>query len=287
MVSSLNLNVCSFTIALVAIMVMEIWGTSELKGSNKDIKTLWDLGFGAVHPQSLISGWSLPTGSSSAIIPSVLIANIPQPLLSFLYLLFNGLCTSMLLGREWNTFAEERKTLRVSNPKGVQRSTYFLQLPYRYAGPLMTFSGVLHWLVSQSIFLANVSTYREDGSLHVANAISTCGYSPMAMMFVLIVGTLLVIFVVVLGFQQMKPGIPLAGSCSAAISAACHQPPDDDGASDMPVMWGALPKEAMKPGQIGHVCFTSQAVDRLTTGELYAGLSGNEEIASTNHIKQD
>ncbi|KAI9767495.1 MAG: hypothetical protein M1835_007039 [Candelina submexicana] len=280
---------CSF--ALGAIIGFEIYGVSGLRGGSKDIKTLWSLGLGAVHPQSLISGWSLPSGGTSAIIPSVLVANVPQPILSFLYLLINGLCTSMLLAQEWSGFADERKTLRVSNPNGTQRSTYFLQLPYRYALPLLAFSGVLHWLVSQSIFLANVSTYNSDGSLHEANNISTCGYSPIAMMFVLIVGSLLLIFVLGLGARRLNAGMQLAGSCSAAISAACHQPPDDDGAASLPVLWGKLPKEFMKEGQIGHCCFSSFSVDKPVVGELYAGLPAvnnefHSEPISSKRLKQ-
>ncbi|KAI9714164.1 MAG: hypothetical protein M1812_006492 [Candelaria pacifica] len=273
-----------FSFALIAIIALEVYGTSELKSAKKDIKSLWSLGLGAVHPQSLISGWALPSGGTSAIIPSVLVANVPQPILSFLYLLFNGLCTSMLLAHEWSGFFDERKTLRVSNPRGTQRSTYFLQLPYRYAGPLLIFSGVLHWLVSQSIFLANVSTYFPDGSLHESNAISTCGYSPIAMMFVLIVGGLLIVFVVSLGARRMNPGMQLAGSCSAAISAACHQPPDDDGAADLPVMWGKLPKDMMKEGQIGHCCFSSFSVEKPVPGELYAGLPTDDDEVQTKSI---
>jgi hypothetical protein len=67
----------------------------------------------------------------------------------------------MFLADEWSHFAKERKPLRVSSPTGL---TYFLQLPYRIALPLLVMSGLLHWLVSQSIFLAVVSEYDEIGN---------------------------------------------------------------------------------------------------------------------------
>ena len=150
-----------------------------------------------------------------------------QLILSFLYFLFNGICTCMLLAKEWSEYAYERKTLRVSSPIEKQRSTYFLQLPYRYAIPLLVFSGVLHWFVSQSIFLANIDVYYANGVLSPDASYSTCGYSPIAMVFVIIFGFLMILFGLTLGFRTYKPGIPLAGSCSKKISAACHIPENE------------------------------------------------------------
>lgn len=42
-----------------------------------------------------------------------------------------------------------------------------------------------------------------------------------------------------MGFRKYKPGIPLVGSCSAAISAACHPPQGDDKPSRKVVQWGS------------------------------------------------
>lgn len=42
---------------------------------------------------------------------------------------------------------------------GQQRSTYRLQLPYVYGVPLVIISSGLHWLVSQSLFLARVTMF--------------------------------------------------------------------------------------------------------------------------------
>ena len=46
--------------------------------------------------------------------------------------------------------------------KGAQRSEYFLQLPYRFALPIMLYSGFLHWLCSQSFFLVSISAGGAD-----------------------------------------------------------------------------------------------------------------------------
>jgi hypothetical protein len=222
---------------------------------------LWDLGLGAVHSTTLISGWE-----GNTVIANVLVANLPQPILSFQYILFNGVFTSQLLCHEWSTFAQERKTLRVSDPKPGQRSTYFLQLPYRYAIPLLILSSILHWSVSQSIFMAQVASFHRNGELKDPAAISTCGYSPVAITITMIIGSCLATFVAILGFRKYKPGIPLAGSCSAAISAACHGRSDID--TTAPLQWGVTSEDG---AEVGHCTFSNQEVSKPREGALFLG----------------
>lgn len=38
----------------------------------------------------------------------------------------------------------------------------------------------MHWLISQSLFLARITAVFPDGSVDVQNSFSTCGYSPIA-----------------------------------------------------------------------------------------------------------
>ena len=119
------------------------------------------------------------------------------------------------------------KALRVTQPHGAQRSTYFLQLPYRYSIVLLTTSTLLHWLVSQCLFLANVNVFFPSGELDCLNSIATIGHSVVPLLFVLILGSVTVAVGFLNGRRRYRPGIPLAGSCSAAISAACHAPDED------------------------------------------------------------
>lgn len=83
------------------------------------------LGFGALQLQILMTGWAVEriASLSKRIVATVSIANSPQAIFSFLYLSFSGLLTLMFLANEWNYYAEERKTLRVSLPRRGQRST--------------------------------------------------------------------------------------------------------------------------------------------------------------------
>ena len=195
---------------------------------------------------------------------SILVANSPQVLLSFLFLTYNGLFTCMLLAHEWSGYAHVRKPLRVTSPAGSQRSTYRLQLPYKYGIPLLVLSGTLHWLVSQSIFLARVNYYN-DGVLDDFSGISTLGYSCIAIITVITLGGIVIIIGILHGFRRYKSGVPLVGSCSAAISAACHRPNEDVDAPFKPVMWGAV--ESSNP--VGHCCLTSFEVTKPIKGQNY------------------
>lgn len=86
----------------------------------------------------------------------VLLANSPQIALSHTHILYNELLTIVLAEQEWHTYGQKSKALRLSDPRGRQRHTFFLSLPYRYAIPLLVLSGVMQWLASRSLFFAEV-----------------------------------------------------------------------------------------------------------------------------------
>lgn len=253
-----------------------IWGVREInRKTSTDIATIFGLGFGAVDPRAVITSAYFPTDMGSL----ALIANFPQVILSFLYFAYNGLFTVMLMGYEWASYAEKRKGLRMSRkPAGSQRSTYFLQLPYRFGLPLVILSGTLHWLVSQSIFLVAFDVYDalgQTGEMYIGydygSMDKSCGYSPIAMTAVVILGVLMVVAVVAIGYTPYKRRMPLAGSCSLAISAACHSEqktePGDKPLSEKKLQWGVVSTSA---DGIGHCAFSSKDVGSLIKGRIYA-----------------
>jgi len=130
-------------------------------------------------------------------------------------------------------------------------------------------SGGLHWLMSQSLFLALVNVYDDDGSFDASSSISTVGYSCIAIFCALVLGGVAVVCGIVNGFRRYDDGIPLVGSCSAAISAACHPQRGDEMAFLKPVMWGKVHED--RTDGLGHCCFSSFEVERPVSGELYAG----------------
>jgi hypothetical protein len=199
-------------------------------------------------------GWSIPNVRTMVytrtkdLIPNAMIANSPQLVLSWVYFSYNGLLTLLAMAREWESYALHQKGLRVSGaPQGKQRSTYFLQLPYRLAIPFMIVSALLHWLVSQSLFLVSVQSYSyttDQGWTLQLNHPSTrvsIGYSLLPMVTGVATGSFLLVSVIVAGCMRFRTGMPVVGCCSAAMSAACQPLEEDDGeAAIAAVQWGAM-----------------------------------------------
>lgn len=125
--------------------------------------------------------------------------------------------------------------------------------------------------MSQSIFLARITVYDNQEREDERYSVSTCGYSCIAIITLMFVSIIALLASNANGFRKYPAGMPLAGSNSAAISAACHAPADDVDASVLPVMWGAVRTE----GKVGHCCFTSFEVTPPVVGEIYAGLGAN------------
>ena len=128
---------------------------AQMERSTSD--TIISLGFGVVNSNMLFNGGNEQGGGGLA--SSVLFANMPQVVLSFVYLSLNAFVTCMLLADEYSRYEVHRRPLRVTTPVGKQRATYWLQLPYTYGLPLIATSATLHWLISQSLFLVRVETY--------------------------------------------------------------------------------------------------------------------------------
>ena len=195
---------------------------------------------------------------------TVLAANSPQLFCSYIFLSFNYVLTSIYAGYRWITYSQRRQPLRVTNPIGYQHSTYFLQLPYRFSTPLLAISGVLSWLTSQILFVVRVETMDTDGR-RTERFISTSGYSPGAIAITMIVGTVLTIAVLIVGLKRLPDTMPLAGTNSAAIAAACHALPKDENCATKPLKWGVVSDE----GNCGHCSFSAGEVKSLVAGRIY------------------
>jgi hypothetical protein len=245
------------------------------QNSSISTSTIFSMGFGAVDTRALITGVFVLYRSTVSL---AVIADSPQVLVSFIYLTYNGLFTAMLMGYEWTSYSYKKKRLRISRqPSGFQRSTYFLQLPYRFGIPIAVLSGTLHWLVSQSIFVVSFDLYDYKGSPYdyegspyeslrgpdIART-KTCGFSPVAMLVVIILGVCMMATIIGFGYIPYKQGIPLAGSCSLAISAACHPGTQNLAAgavlSEQELQWGIVSTSA---DGIRHGAFSSEEVEPL------------------------
>lgn len=247
-----------------------------ITGKTVSSGTLINLPMGSLNPSTFIFGWNVPTSGNSGVTGNVLVANSPQVILSTIYYTYNSIFTAFLAGQEWSDYAVQRKGLRVSRvPSGQQRSTYFLQLPYRVAIPLMILSGVLHWLTSQSIFLASIEVMSTDDADTADSEFLTCGYSPPAILAVVLLGLFMVAVVTFFGRRRFKGGIPIVATCSASISAMCHLPEaeKDAGTECRPVLWGISAENVDmydKRHPVSHCSFSSLHVRLPKEGELCA-----------------
>lgn len=172
----------------------------------------------------------------------IIVPNIPQLLVSFAYIFYNNALTCMLLAYETSQFASKRKFLRVSGPEGQQKSTYWLQLPYQYSIPLLVTMAFLHWLISRSLFFKSVDYYDASGRMS-DESYTACAYSPLALILSISLGAILVLVLVGLSFRKVDRGMPMLGSCSMAISAACANCDEGGEAAKHALMYGVLTTE--------------------------------------------
>ncbi len=143
----------------------------------------------------------------------------------------------------------------MSSPQGEQRSSYMLSMPLAYAIPLTVFFALLHWLVSQAIFIVQTTVY-ESGAANTRLAWkdgSRVGYSAIGLVFVVMALAFLICGLLVHSalrrYRNVPSDFPRMGTCSAAISAVCHPPKGDTNAHMSPVSMGVVREE--RPG---HTC---------------------------------
>ncbi|KAB2571462.1 hypothetical protein DBV05_g9894 [Lasiodiplodia theobromae] len=286
------------------VIVAVLFGTAITGQKNwgiaSDISSLWKYGLGGENLWATAAlDWMRKMGGISdtaGFFAATLFANMFQIVFSALYLLYNNLITVLLVAAEWNDFISERKSLRVSAPLGMQRGSYFLSLPYSFSLPLIVCSGLLHWLISQSVFVIQTVGYTSP-DFHINDALggSIVGYSSLGILLSMMLGGTMVLALVLLGafkkytVERPKDGsesppypMPLVSTCSAAISAACHAHPDDTDVGFLPVRWGYV---SDLPGKgPGRLTFTTARDVWYPSGEdILQGLMdrANESASQT------
>lgn len=142
-------------------------------------------------------------------------------------------------------------------------------MPYRRAVPLVLYSCLLHWLLSQSFFLTRLEVRERDGKLLEDNSTCASGYSVASLLITtlaLIGGSAVMAFVV---FRYSKEVIPFGANCSLVLSAACHPPPGEKDPHLKVLRWGVVPSR-LGAGSIGHCSLTSKAATTPEEGTVYA-----------------
>lgn len=116
----ITIGLCAVAVATgVALLARGITSITPNLGSGE---TPFSLGIGAVDPRAMVTT-NLPSDGVRGLLCAVLLANCPQAIVSFLYLAYNGLLTSMMLTHEYTKYGVNgrRKPLRVTTPRGQQR----------------------------------------------------------------------------------------------------------------------------------------------------------------------
>lgn len=217
--------------------------------------------------------------SEGNAVSMAILANLPQVFLALIYVVYNGLITSMFVADDWSNFAFKAQALMVSSPTGKQRGTWLLGAPVQYGFPLLALHTLLHWCVSQSIFVVQVDLFKADGVHRFDRRLSNCGYSPIAIIFSLLAGFVLFVTALLLGLRKFRKGSPpVVSTCSAAISAAYHPGISVQGMIYNDLRWGEVghvetpvghcslaPAELWDNGQGGYA-------RPVQNGRLYAGL---------------
>ena len=103
------------------------------------------------------------------------------------------------------------------------------------------------------------------------------GYSSIAIIFTLTLAIFALMTVASIGYKKFAAEITTVGSCSAAISSACHLwSADSQGIIGKKVRWGDV---QVAPGlAVRHLTFSSdQGVRKPVFGEVYAGTGREKE----------
>lgn len=268
-VNAVNICICalSYTFTLIAITLF----LALVFHDDETISSGFDVGMGEINSATLL------TQLSDSFVVNILIVNCIQLLVTGLYFLYNDALTRMLLAAEYNSYALERKPLRVSFPKGKQRSTFYLTIPYRYSVPVLITFTLVHWLVSEGFYFVQVMPHSIWNEEVPSRLLNTCGYCPKALIGALGLMFLMAVLIFSSSIRKFRSiRMPLAMNCSATISAACHRPFDDADAALKPVKWGEVDMKGLDAfGEISsstsyrHCSFTSKQVVFPSFNVLY------------------
>lgn len=135
--STLVMIAALFTVLIILISAMQAIGQ---RGVDTSISNLWRLGFGAINQQMLAASDNFGTPAALA-----LLANLPQLILAWIYLVYNSLLRLLFAAQDYSQFASEPQYLMVNSPRGQQRGTWFFGFPLSWALPMVVLQALLHW----------------------------------------------------------------------------------------------------------------------------------------------
>ena len=122
---------------------------------------------------------------------------------------------------------------------------------------------LLHYFISQSLFLEITDIYDINGEFWPSWSTLSPEYSHIGILVSILWGAVMILTLYGLGLNWYEGSMPLLGSNSLAIAAACHPPADDINAATSKIAYGVL------AGGGDRVSFTSFEVGELQEGVVY------------------
>ena len=95
----------------------------------------------------------------------------------------------------------------------------------------------------------------------------SCGWSPLAVLLVICGGVLMIAGAIGMGQKKYQPGMPLRGTNSAVIAAACHVVGGEENIERKKLKWGVVGK--YDNHGTGHCAFSSGEPDFPQEGVAY------------------
>lgn len=118
---------------------------------------------------------------------------------------------------------------------------------------MLAASALLHVAIARSLFFVKIDVRDPSGNLVTptelagsdiyASGIVGCAFSPGAALAALALWTVFIAVLMYFSERHLHPGIPVVGSCSKALSAACHRPRADVHAATLPLQYGVFTED--------------------------------------------
>ncbi|KAI1618779.1 hypothetical protein EDD36DRAFT_460417 [Exophiala viscosa] len=141
---------------------------------------------------------------------TLIVADLPQIIITACYFTFSSLYSALFQGREWSLFSQAPRRLKVTTPADGQDSSYLLSVPF--------FWGAVYLLIS--------SVSPSDANVIGMGLHYSLGYSVQALVATLLLAAVALLIPLVLTVWPLpSQNSIIVGTNSAAISAQCQRLP--------------------------------------------------------------
>jgi len=139
--------------------------------------------------------------------------------ISVIYLFYNHLWSRMVVASELNELVKTPASLRVTLPTQGAQNTYYLAVKPHYTAILLIALTTSHFLTTQAFNV--VAIYTHDVLGHYSHQRITYGISTSSALLALALGFVMLCVLAFAMERKLDASMPVVGSCSMAISAAC------------------------------------------------------------------